>query len=100
VIISLSQYGTLRFNELKRNLGISQRMLSRTLRELERDGLVNRTYHPTIPPKVEYNLTAMGKSFCEPVNALGHWALKNLSRIDAARESFDIAKEMQNAASA
>ncbi|WP_109355643.1 helix-turn-helix domain-containing protein [Sphingorhabdus sp. EL138] len=100
VIISLSQYGTLRFNELKRNLGISQRMLSRTLRELERDGLVNRTYHPTIPPKVEYNLTAMGESFCEPVNALGHWALKNLSRIDAARESFDIAKEMQNAASA
>lgn len=93
VIISLSQYGTLRFNELKRNLGISQRMLSRTLRELERDGLVNRTYHPTIPPKVEYNLTSMGESFREPVNALGQWALENLVTIDAARESYDAAAE-------
>ena len=97
VIISLSEYGTLRFNELKRNLGISQRMLSRTLRELERDGLVNRTYHPTIPPKVEYNLTAMGQSFREPVNALGNWALDNLTAIDIARESFDAVKESERA---
>ena len=57
VITSLSEYGTLRFNELKRNLGISQRMLSLTLKKLERDGLVNRAYHQTIPPKVEYKLT-------------------------------------------
>ena len=62
VIISLSEYGTLRFNELKRNLGISQRMLSLTLKKLERNGLVDRTYYPTIPPKVEYKLTSMGKS--------------------------------------
>jgi len=89
VVISLAQYGTLRFNELKRNLGISQRMLSLTLKELERDGLVNRTYHPTIPPKVEYNLTEMGQSFREPVNTLGHWALANLNKIDAARETYD-----------
>ena len=89
VIISLAQYGTLRFNELKHNLGISQRMLSRTLKELERDGLVNRTYHPTIPPKVEYNLTPMGQSFREPVSALGHWALDNLAKIDVAREVYD-----------
>lgn len=89
VVISLAEYGTLRFNELKRNLGISQRMLSRTLKELERDGLVNRTYYPTIPPKVEYNLTEMGESFREPVNALGHWALDNLAKIDAAREAYD-----------
>ena len=67
VVISLAQYGTMRFNALKRNLGISQRMLSLTLRGLERDGLVNRTYHPTIPPKVEYNLTPMGESFRDPV---------------------------------
>lgn len=93
VIISLAEYGTLRFNELKRNLGISQRMLSRTLRELERDGLVNRTYHPTIPPKVEYNLTSMGESFREPVNALGQWALENLVTIDTARENYDAAAE-------
>ena len=85
----MAEYGTLRFNELKRNLGISQRMLSLTLKELERDGLVNRTYHPTIPPKVEYNLTDMGESFREPVGALGYWALENLSKIDAAREVYD-----------
>ena len=89
VVISLAEYGTLRFNELKRNLGISQRMLSLTLKVLERDGLVNRTYHPTIPPKVEYNLTDMGQSFREPVKALGAWALENTSKIDAARATYD-----------
>jgi DNA-binding HxlR family transcriptional regulator len=98
VVISLSQYGTLRFNELKRHLGISQRMLSLTLRELERDGLVKRTYHPTIPPKVEYTLTPMGESFREPVRALGYWALENLANIDAARESYDTAAENQKTA--
>ena len=99
VIISLSQYGTLRFNELKRNLGISQRMLSLTLRELVRDGLVHRTQYPTIPPKVEYTLTEMGESFREPVNALGMWALANLTHIDAARASYDdaAAKEAASA---
>ncbi|WFE76544.1 helix-turn-helix domain-containing protein [Roseinatronobacter sp. S2] len=89
VVISLAQYGTLRFNELKRNLGISQRMLSLTLKELERDGLVSRTYHPTIPPKVEYTLTEMGQSFREPVSALGYWALEHLNTIDAARQAYD-----------
>ena len=89
VIISLSEYGTLRFNALKRNLGISQRMLSLTLKKLERDGLVNRDYHPTIPPKVEYSLTHMGESFREPVSALGVWALNNLTEIDKAREKYD-----------
>ncbi len=95
VIISLSEYGILRFNALKRNLGISQRMLSRTLRELERDGLVNRTYYPTIPPKVEYSLTEMGESFREPVSALGHWALANLNKIDMARENYDADAQKQ-----
>ncbi|TCL08741.1 HxlR family transcriptional regulator [Shimia isoporae] len=90
IVISLAQYGTLRFNELKRHLGISQRMLSLTLRELERDGLVHREYHPTIPPKVEYSLTELGQSFREPVQALGLWALKNLPNIDAARETYDM----------
>lgn len=89
VIISLAKYGTLRFNELKRNLGISQRMLSLTLKSLERDGLVRRTYYPVIPPKVEYTLTEMGQSFREPVRALGIWALENLAKIDIAREAFD-----------
>lgn len=89
VVIALAREGTLRFNELKRSLGISQRMLSLTLKELERDGLVQRTYHPTIPPKVEYTLTEMGQSFRAPVSALGAWALDNLSRIDAARATYD-----------
>ena len=97
VIISLSEYGTLRFNELKRNLGISQRMLSLTLKKLERDGLVNRTQFPTIPPKVEYNLTPMGKSFREPVSALGMWAIENLSNIDAARKTYDKVTESESA---
>jgi len=92
VIISLAQYGTLRFNELKRNLGISQRMLSLTLRELVRDGLIEREQFPTIPPKVEYSLTKMGQSFRQPVTALGMWALENLSKIDEARASYDIEK--------
>ena len=89
VVISLSQYGTMRFNEIKRNLGISQRMLSLMLKELERDGLVKRTQYPTIPPKVEYELTAMGESFRKPVNALGQWALQHRAKIDAAREAYD-----------
>jgi DNA-binding HxlR family transcriptional regulator len=79
----------MRFNEIKRNLSISQRMLSLTLKELERDGLVKRTQYPTIPPKVEYELTAMGESFRKPVNALGQWALQHRAKIDAAREAYD-----------
>lgn len=89
VVISLSQYGTMRFNEIKRNLGISQRMLSLTLKELQRDGLVSRTQYPTIPPKVEYALTKMGESFREPVTALGEWALHHRAKIDAARQAYD-----------
>lgn len=89
VVISLAQQGTLRFNELKRHLSISQRMLSLTLRELERDGLVTRTYYPVIPPKVEYALSPLGESFREPVHALGLWALDNLPNIDAARARYD-----------
>ncbi|WP_291729889.1 helix-turn-helix domain-containing protein [Leisingera sp. F5] len=95
VVISLAQYGVLRFNELKRNLGISQRMLSLTLRSLERDGLVSRTYYPTIPPKVEYALTPLGESFREPLRALGLWALEHLPVIDAARAEFDAAAQAE-----
>jgi DNA-binding HxlR family transcriptional regulator len=93
IVISLSRYGTLRFNELKRHLGISQRMLSLTLRDLERDGLVHRDYHATIPPKVEYSLTKLGEDFRKPVEALGLWALENLPRIDEARAAYDAQDE-------
>ncbi|MBL6853379.1 MAG: helix-turn-helix transcriptional regulator [Alphaproteobacteria bacterium] len=80
----------MRFNELKKEItGISQRMLTLTLRGLERDGLVTRTVFPTIPPRVDYELTALGRSLLAPVSALGDWALKNIGRIDAARTKFD-----------
>jgi len=82
--------GTRRFNEIKRQTeGISQRMLTLTLRGLERDGLVSRQMHPTIPPKVEYSLTDLGRSLLEPVKALGAWAISNRFEIDAARKRFD-----------
>jgi DNA-binding HxlR family transcriptional regulator len=79
-----------RFNELKRDIaGISQRMLTLTLRGLERDGLVSRTVFDTVPPKVEYALTDLGHSLQEPVMALGKWAIRNRDEILAARAAFD-----------
>src|ERR1700694_5470587 len=84
--------GPKRFNELRRALGsISQRMLTMTLRGLERDGLVTRTVFPTIPPRVDYELTKLGKSLLEPVSTLGAWALSNQPAIQDARHRFDAA---------
>jgi DNA-binding HxlR family transcriptional regulator len=80
----------LRFNELRRSIGgISQRMLTLTLRGLERDGLVTRTVFPTIPPRVDYALTALGRDLLQPVSALGAWAIRNQPKIARAREQFD-----------
>jgi len=88
--IMLLSGGTKRFSELQRSIdGISQRMLTLTLRGLERDGMVTRTVYPTIPPRVDYTLTLMGQSLCEPVTALGSWVITNLPEIDAARRRFD-----------
>jgi DNA-binding HxlR family transcriptional regulator len=82
--------GSRRFNEIRRSLGsISQRMLTLTLRSLERDGLVTRTVHPTVPPRVDYELTRLGRSLLEPVNGLGLWARQNQPAIQAARDKFD-----------
>ncbi len=82
--------GALRFNELRRSIGgISQRMLTLTLRGLERDGLVTRTVFPTIPPRVDYELTALGRDLLEPVSSLGDWAIRNQPKIARAREQFD-----------
>jgi DNA-binding HxlR family transcriptional regulator len=79
-----------RFSELKRAIGgISQRMLTLSLRGLERDGLVKRTVFPVVPPRVEYELTALGRSLHAPVSALGEWARSHLAEIDAARAEFD-----------
>jgi DNA-binding HxlR family transcriptional regulator len=84
--------GPLRFNELRTAIGgISQKMLTTTLRGLERDGFVTRTVFPTIPPRVDYELTDLGYELLEPVNALGEWARKNTGRVNAARARFDAA---------
>lgn len=89
VIMRLGE-GTLRFNELRRRVdGISQRMLTRTLRALERDGLVTREVFPTIPPRVDYALTDLGRSLREPARALAMWALDNHADIARAREDYD-----------
>src|SRR5436190_12075609 len=89
VVATLGQ-GPKRFNELRRAIAsISQRMLTLTLRGLERDGLVTRTMFPTIPPRVEYELTALGRSLLVPVSGIGLWARQNRAAIQAARQRFD-----------
>ena len=76
-----------RFNELKRLIGgISQQMLTRTLRSLESDGLVSRQVHPTIPPQVEYSLTPLGHSLAQPLLALSTWVLDNMAAIHGHRQ--------------
>ena len=89
-VITTLQGGSRRFNELKREIdGISQRMLTLTLRGLERDGLVTRTVFPTIPPRVDYELTELGRTLLEPVMALVAWADKNTPAIAEAQMRFD-----------
>lgn len=81
--------GTLRFTEVKRAIGdISQRMLAQTLRSLERDGYVTRTVHPTVPPKVEYTLTDLGRSLLGKVKPLIAWADENHARVRKARKAY------------
>lgn len=80
----------LRFNELKREIGgISQQMLTRTLKTLERDGMVARTVHATVPPSVEYALTPLGHSLAVPVMALADWTFAHLPQIHANRAAYD-----------
>ena len=94
LIVMMLGDGPKRFNEIKRMVGgISQRMLTLSLRGMERDGLVTRTVYPTIPPRVDYELTELGRSLQEPVAALGQWALKHQKTIAAARETFDTRNE-------
>jgi len=89
-VIMMLGDGPKRFNELKRMVGgISQRMLTLTLRGLERDGLVTRTVFPTIPPRVDYELTDLGRGLCHPVKALGDWAISHQDQIETARSRFD-----------
>jgi DNA-binding HxlR family transcriptional regulator len=90
LVVSALGDGPKRFNELRKGLGsISQRMLTLTLRGLERDGLVTRTVFPTIPPRVDYELTDLGRSLLKPVNGLSDWARANRVAMEEARARFD-----------
>jgi DNA-binding HxlR family transcriptional regulator len=89
-VIMMLGDGPRRFNEIKRMInGISQRMLTLTLRGLERDGLVTRTVYPTIPPRVDYELTELGRGLWQPVQALGQWAMAHQAEIEKSRTHFD-----------
>ena len=91
--------GPMRFSELRLAVGgISQKMLTTTLRGLERDGFVTRTVTPTIPPRVDYELTELGFALLEPVDALGEWARANIGRVNEARARFDAGCDSRQAA--
>ena len=90
LVVSLLGGGPLRFSALRKMIaGISQKMLTTTLRSLERDGFVTRTVFPTTPPSVSYELTDLGRELLVPVGGLAKWATENQARVDAAREKFD-----------
>ena len=90
LVVMLLGEGPRRFSEMKRAVdGISQRMLTLTLRNLERDGMVTRTVTPTIPPRVDYALTDLGRSLRGPLFGLGEWVGTHLDEIEAARAAFD-----------
>ncbi|KKC37991.1 HxlR family transcriptional regulator [Devosia epidermidihirudinis] len=90
LVVWVLSEGPMRFNAVQRSIpGLSHRMLTLTLRGLERDGLVKRRIYPTSPPKVEYELTAFGQSLRDPLSVLASWAMDNKGTILTARERFD-----------
>ncbi|WP_061290874.1 winged helix-turn-helix transcriptional regulator [Herbidospora cretacea] len=96
LVIALLDNKKMRFTELKREIdGISQRMLARTLRHLERDGLVNRTVFPVVPPRVDYELTPLGESLHETIKALVTWTEAHQQEIAKARERYDLSGSSQ-----
>lgn len=99
LVVSTLGEGSKRFNELRREIpSVSQRMLTLTLRNLERDGLVIRTVTPTIPPRVDYELTALGHSLLKPIMGLTQWALDNVGSIHEAQARFDAEQDKREAA--
>jgi DNA-binding HxlR family transcriptional regulator len=89
-LVMLLVSGRRRFTELQRSVdGISRKMLTTTLRALERDGYVTRTVFPTIPPRVDYELTELGRELAAPLQALGAWAIANHERVIGARRAYD-----------
>lgn len=90
VLEALEEHGELRFTRLGKLVpGVSQKMLTQTLRQMERDGMVIRTVHPVVPPHVDYRLTELGASLGEAFCGVWHWAARNLERVHTAREAFD-----------
>lgn len=90
IIGILAQSERRRFNELRRMIGgISQKMLTQTLRDLERDGLVKRTIYPEVPPRVEYELTRLGRTLCAPLGSLTQWAHDHIDEVKRAQAGFD-----------
>jgi DNA-binding HxlR family transcriptional regulator len=99
LVVATLGNGPRRFNELRREIpSVSQRMLTLTLRNLERDGLVNRTVTPSIPPRVDYELTDLGHSLLTPIKALTQWALENVEGIHGAQARFDAYQDKAEAA--
>ncbi|NUW37087.1 helix-turn-helix transcriptional regulator [Nonomuraea sp. SMC257] len=98
LVIALLDCRSLRFSELRREIdGVSQRMLSVTLRHLERDGLVSRTVHPVVPPRVDYALTPLGRTLHETIKALVTWTEDHQQEIAEARAAYDRGREMMDA---
>lgn len=94
MVVGRLQHGSMRFSELGRAIdGVSQRMLTLTLRNLERDGLVTRKVHPEIPPRVEYGLTELGQTLTGPISALWDWASEHREAVAAARMVYDGAQD-------
>jgi DNA-binding HxlR family transcriptional regulator len=90
VLGELAESGTKRYTALRRKLdGVSEKMLTQTLRTLERDGLVRRTVHPEVPPRVEYEITELGATLSEPLKALKNWSIHHMDEVMAARDAYD-----------
>jgi DNA-binding HxlR family transcriptional regulator len=90
LIVGLLEEGPMRFSDLQRAIGgITQKMLTQTLRSLERDGLVKRTVYPEVPPHVEYQLTDLGATLIEPLAVLRDWAQTNISKVALAQQAYD-----------
>jgi DNA-binding HxlR family transcriptional regulator len=92
ILWTLNEYGMLRFVELQRHIStITPKVLTQRLRQMERDGLVKRTYHPEVPPRVEYEITELGLSLAPLFSTLAQWMTANLGKVEQARQDFDTA---------
>jgi DNA-binding HxlR family transcriptional regulator len=90
LIIGMLEDGPKRFSHLQRSIGgISQKMLTQTLRSLERDGIISRTLYPEVPPRVEYTLTPLGETLGEPIAAIIHWAEEHIDEVSVAQNAYD-----------